>query len=105
MDLKELLAKITEPLSRAYEAAYEKDGSLIIPVTLVAGGGGGGVTDVRGAKGARPLGADDDMDDPEDEFHPSEGESRPPPPGESGGGSGDGVMPVGVYIVKDDDVR
>lgn len=43
MDMQNLLAKASENLSvrRAFGAAYEKDGMLIIPVALVAGGGGG----------------------------------------------------------------
>ena len=47
MDLKDLLAEraITCRSSRAFGAAYEKDGALIIPVAFVAGGGGGGGTD------------------------------------------------------------
>ena len=47
MDLKDLLGRASEHLSvsRAFGAAYEKDGSLIIPVAFVAGGGGGGGTD------------------------------------------------------------
>ena len=44
MDVQNLLAKASENLSvrRAFGAAYEKDGMLIIPVALVAGGDGGG---------------------------------------------------------------
>lgn len=43
MDLGNLLDKAAENLSvrRAFGAAYEKDGVLIIPVAIVAGGGGG----------------------------------------------------------------
>jgi uncharacterized spore protein YtfJ len=44
MDAGNLLQKASDNLSvrRAFGAAYEKDGTLIIPVALVAGGGGGG---------------------------------------------------------------
>ena len=44
MDIQELLGKVTKHLSvsRAFGTAYEKGGSLVIPVALVAGGGGGG---------------------------------------------------------------
>ena len=44
MDVQELLGKAAQHLSvsRAFGTAYEKDGSLVIPVALVAGGGGGG---------------------------------------------------------------
>ena len=43
MDVENILAKASEHLSvrRAFGSAYEKDGMLIIPVALVAGGGGG----------------------------------------------------------------
>jgi uncharacterized spore protein YtfJ len=58
-DVQELLRKVAQHLSvsRAFGTAYEKDGSLVIPAALVAGGFGG-------------L-----------------------------------VMPVGVYVVKDEQVR
>jgi hypothetical protein len=44
MDTEQLLSRVAENLSvrRAFGAPYEKDGLLIIPVALVAGGGGGG---------------------------------------------------------------
>ena len=44
MDTHELMGRLSENLSacRAFGAAYEKDGLLVIPVALVAGGGGGG---------------------------------------------------------------
>src|SRR5262245_46219700 len=49
MDVEHLLARASENLSvrRAFGAAYEKDGMLIIPVALVAGGGGGGTSMAR----------------------------------------------------------
>jgi uncharacterized spore protein YtfJ len=48
MDVKELLNKVGDQLSvgRAFGLAYEKDGTLVIPVAFVAGGGGGGGSDV-----------------------------------------------------------
>ncbi len=44
MGAQELMSRLSENLSvrRAFGAAYEKDGLLVIPVALVAGGGGGG---------------------------------------------------------------
>jgi uncharacterized spore protein YtfJ len=44
MDVETLLAKTSDNLSvrRAFGTAYEKDGMLIIPVAMVAGGGGAG---------------------------------------------------------------
>jgi uncharacterized spore protein YtfJ len=112
MDLKDLLAKASEHLSvsRAFGAAYEKDGSLIIPVAFVAGGGGGGGTDDPPSHGAhRPFHMDDEdeLDDDLDEegFEPVGGERNQTILGGSGGGFGGVVMPIGVYVVKDDQVR
>jgi uncharacterized spore protein YtfJ len=61
MDVENILAKASEPLSvrRAFGSAYEKDGMLIIPVALVAGGGGGDTGTARtrsGDSAARPDG-------------------------------------------------
>lgn len=44
MDVPTLLERIGEHLNvtRAFGPAYERDGSLVIPVALVVGGGGGG---------------------------------------------------------------
>src|SRR5438552_16450235 len=61
MDVENLLATASENLSvrRAFGTAYEKDGMLIIPVALVAGGGGGGTGSPRTRRGdsaARPGG-------------------------------------------------
>jgi uncharacterized spore protein YtfJ len=109
MDLKDLLRRASEHLSvsRAFGAAYEKDGSLIIPVAFVAGGGGGGGTDdppARRAHGSFDLDDDDDVDADigDEEFERNDDRS---PLGGSGGGFGGVVMPVGVYVVKDDHVR
>jgi uncharacterized spore protein YtfJ len=99
MELKDLFDKMTTHLSvtRSFGVAYEKDGALIIPVALVAGGGGGGGTDDP-TSAAPPRSVDDDDD-------VSLRDSRPRPLGGSGGGFGGVVMPVGVYVVKDDRVR
>jgi uncharacterized spore protein YtfJ len=113
MDLKDLLARASEHLSvsRAFGAAYEKDGSLIIPVAFVAGGGGGGGTDDPPSQRAhRHVDLDDEDelegDDPDDvEFDPIDVERNQTTLGGSGGGFGGVVMPVGVYVVKDDQVR
>jgi uncharacterized spore protein YtfJ len=93
VDVKDLLKRVGENLSvgRAFGTAYEKDGLLIIPVALVAGGGGGGggpvsaepVQDKSTSKGS------EDVEDDE----------------ASGAGFGGVVLPVGAYVVKDDDVR
>jgi uncharacterized spore protein YtfJ len=77
MDLETLLSRATETLSvgRAFGPPIERDGVLVIPVAWVAGGGGGG-EDTRG----------------------SEGEGQ-------GGGFGGVTWPLGVYMVKDANVR
>jgi uncharacterized spore protein YtfJ len=97
VDVQELLGKVAQHLSvsRAFGAAYEKDGTLVIPVALVAGGGGGG----EGTSGPPTLEESDD-DELEDDDTASDAESSG-----SGGGFGGVVMPVGVYVVKDDGVR
>ena len=58
MDVENLLAKVAENLSvrRAFGTAYEKDGMLIIPVALVAGGGGGGTGTARNRRGNSAAG-------------------------------------------------
>ena len=85
MDVENLLSKAAENLSvhRAFGTAYEKDGVLIIPVALVAGGGGGGTARPRHAEPAADL----------------EGRA------DAGGGFGTLVLPAGVYVVKGDQVR
>jgi uncharacterized spore protein YtfJ len=87
MDVQELLKRVGENLSvgRAFGAAYERDGTLIVPVALVAGGGGGG-------GGTMPT----DLDGHD---HDEDGDSSAP--GGAGGGFGGLVMPTGVYVVKD----
>ena len=77
MDVENLLATVLENLSvrRAFGTAYEKDGTLIIPVALVAGGGGGGTGTARSRRddsaaspgaspGAGPAGHDTASGDP-----------------------------------------
>jgi uncharacterized spore protein YtfJ len=89
MDVENLLAKASEHLSvrRAFGTAYEKDGMLIIPVALVAGGGGGGTGTARSRRddSAAGPGAPGSMD--------------------AGGGFGGLVLPSGAYVVKGDQVR
>jgi uncharacterized spore protein YtfJ len=97
VDVQELLGKVAQHLSvsRAFGTAYEKDGSLVIPVALVAGGGGGG----EGTSGSP-------TDDVTDEIGKEDGESTTDAASSgSGGGFGGVVMPVGVYVVKDERVR
>jgi uncharacterized spore protein YtfJ len=93
MNAKDLLAKIGNNLSvgRSFGTAYEKDGLYIIPVALVAGGGGGG----EGPTGAASTFSDTDSS--EEDFEDS--------PNGSGAGFGGVVVPVGAYVVKDQEVR
>jgi uncharacterized spore protein YtfJ len=97
MDVQDLLNKVAQNLSvtRAFGSAYEKDGTLVIPVALVTGGGGAG----EGSNGAPSPSSDDDVvrgDSVDTDADASSG---------SGGGFGGMVMPVGVYVVKDEKVR
>jgi uncharacterized spore protein YtfJ len=102
MDVGDVLMKVSDNLSvrRAFGAAYEKDGTLIIPVALVAGGGGGGTARPRRGNPAgrpgSPAGGDPAVP------------GTPPPDSErtdSGGGFGGLVLPAGAYVVKGDQVR
>jgi len=92
MDAGNLLEKASENFSvrRAFGAAYEKDGTLIIPVALIAGGGGGG----RSRTPAEPRDGT-----PQDEA-PQEAKRA-----DVGGGMGGIVLPAGVYVVRGDQVR
>ena len=97
MDAENLLARVSDNLSvrRAFGAAYEKDGMLIIPVAMVAGGGGGGTSRPRQRNSAaRPdtLAVPDAV--------PQESE-----PADAGGGFGGLVLPAGAYVVQGDQVR
>ena len=98
MDVQELLGKVARQLSvgRAFGEAYEKGGTLVVPVAFVAGGGGGG----EGTSGApKNVSSSHEPLDPEEEGSTTESA------GGSGGGFGGVVLPVGVYVVKDDSVR
>jgi uncharacterized spore protein YtfJ len=102
MDAGNLLAKVSDNLSarRAFGAAYEKDGMLVIPVAIVAGGGGGGTSRAaRGNSAIRP-------DAPPEADTAAQHES-PQDAGrtDAGGGFGGLILPAGVYVVKGDQVR
>jgi uncharacterized spore protein YtfJ len=94
MDVQDLLNKVAQNLSvtRAFGTAYEKDGSMVIPVALVTGGGGAG-------EGSNSSGSDDAA------IAEDTNAAHAEPPTGSGGGFGGMVMPVGVYVVKDEKVR
>jgi uncharacterized spore protein YtfJ len=100
MDAGNLLDKVSDNLSvrRAFGAAYEKDGTLIIPVAMVAGGGGAGTS--RTGRGKPATGRRPEGDDPAHDTAPQD-----PEPKDAGGGFGGLVMPTGVYVVKGDQVR
>jgi uncharacterized spore protein YtfJ len=127
MDAENILAKVSENLSvrRAFGAAYEKNGVLIIPVALVAGGGGGGTSRARpGNSAARADGSAEPDATPQDS---GPMEAGPRDAGrtdagrtdagrtdagrtdagrtDAGGGFGGLVMPAGAYVVKGDQVR
>jgi uncharacterized spore protein YtfJ len=117
MDAENIVAKVTENLSvrRAFGAAYEKNGVLIIPVALVAGGGGGGTSRPRpGNSAARPDGPAEPDATPQDSGPMDAGRADAGPLDarradvgrtDAGGGFGGLVMPTGAYVVKGDQVR
>ncbi len=81
MNFLELLDRVRNGVSagRAFGPVIERDDCAIIPVAFVAGGGGGGSGPDEGA------------------------EARPP--GGSGGGFGGVTWPLGVYVVRNGDVK
>jgi uncharacterized spore protein YtfJ len=83
---------------RSFGAAYERDGALIIPVALAAGGGGGGEGPIKPptAKEARATKEVEPARDAAPDTQTPTG---------TGGGFGGLVLPLGVYVVKDDQVR
>lgn len=87
MDVTTLLDKVGGTLhaGRSFGPVIERDGCLVVPVAITAGGGGGG-----GELGTRPDGAGGEGGD---------GDLN------GGGGFGGVSWPVGVYVVKDGDVR
>jgi uncharacterized spore protein YtfJ len=102
MDVETLLAKTSDNLSvrRAFGTAYEKDGMLIIPVAIVAGGGGAGTALPRRSSPAART------DSPPGESAAAH-DAAPQDPGrmDAGGGFGGLVLPSGAYVVQGDEVR
>jgi len=82
VEIHDLLAKANDSIQvgRVFGTPIERDGTLVIPVAAVMGGSGGG-----GGTGVGPGDA-------------GEGSG-------SGGGFGMRARPVGVYVVRDGDVR
>ena len=107
MDVENLLAKVADNLSvrRAFGSAYEKDGTLIIPVAIVAGGGGGGTGRNRHGDPAAgpdsPPGAAATAHD----ATAHDGKAQDSGRTEAGGGFGGVVLPSGAYVVQDGQVR
>jgi uncharacterized spore protein YtfJ len=102
MDVENILARATDNLSarRAFGAAYEKDGMLIIPVALVIGGAGGGTSRARRANpAARPDTPPEEGASSQDATSQDSGRT------DAGGGFGGLVLPSGAYVVKGDQVR
>jgi uncharacterized spore protein YtfJ len=102
MDVGDLLAKVADNLSvrRAFGTAYEQDGTLIIPVAMVAGGGGGGTSRPRHRDPAAGPGSL-----PGDGPAPHEATPQDPERPDAGAGFGGLVLPTGAYVVKDGQVR
>jgi uncharacterized spore protein YtfJ len=77
MNVQDILAQARDTITvkRVFGEPYEQDGVTIIPVAAVAGGAGGG----------------------------SGSESQPNPG--TGGGFGVSARPVGVYLIKEGQVR
>jgi len=90
VEVEKLLGRATDALSvgRAFGPAIERDGTLIIPVAWVAGGGGAGGGDVSAQNQANG-------DDSPRHGNPDGG----------GGGFGGFTWPLGVFVVKNGDVR
>jgi uncharacterized spore protein YtfJ len=92
MDLERLMTKASDALSvgRAFGPPIERGDTLVIPVAWVAGGGGGGGADAgAGIEGRAPA------DEQQRGLHSGGG----------GGGFGGVTWPLGVYVVKNGDVR
>jgi uncharacterized spore protein YtfJ len=102
MDVENLLAKVADNLSvrRAFGTAYEKDGMLIIPVAIVAGGGGAGTSGAR-----RGIPAADSGSSPGEGAAARDVAAQDPGRADAGGGFGGLVLPSGAYVVKGDQVR
>lgn len=99
MDAQTLLQRVSESLSvhRAFGDPVERDGCVVIPVAFVAGGGGGGEGQLPPSDRSSDAAA-------ERERAPSDHDPQPGVPVGSGGGLGGVVWPMGVYVVRGDNV-
>jgi uncharacterized spore protein YtfJ len=102
MDVETLLAKTSDNLSvrRAFGTAYEKDGMLIIPVAMVAGGGGAGTALPRRSSPAARTDSPPGQSAAAHDAAPQDSGRM-----DAGGGFGGLVLPSGAYVVKGDEVR
>ena len=107
MDVENLLAKVADNLSvrRAFGSAYEKDGTLIIPVAIVAGGGGGGTGRNRHGDPAAGPDSPPQAAATEHDATAHDGKAQDSGRTEAGGGFGGVVLPSGAYVVQDGQVR
>jgi len=96
MDAQTLLSRVGDTLSvrRAFGDPIDRNGFLVIPVALVAGGGGGGEGQMAPSSTDLSSGNDKEV--------ASNGANSPPIG--SGGGLGGVIVPLGVYVVREDKV-
>ena len=99
MDAQGILDKISENLSvkRSFGKGYESEGALVIPVALVVGGGGGGAGPIATTSHDATAAASNE--------HSKSSHPEATPEFGGGGGFGGLVLPLGVYVVKGDQVR
>ena len=90
MEIQKLLTKLSDSLhaSRSFGPASEQGGVTIIPVAIEVGGGGLGMGMQPAATGTSAEGSGDDA-----------------VPMGSGGGFGTVSFPLGVYVIKNGEVR
>jgi uncharacterized spore protein YtfJ len=96
MDAEDLLAQARDAMTarRVFGEPIERDGTTLLPVASVMGGAGGGSGRMAGAAGTRPSsGSADDA---------AGGAATP----DEGSGYGFGMMarPLGVYVIRGDEV-
>jgi len=101
MDAETLLSRVGESLSvrRAFGDPIERNGFLVIPVALVAGGGGGGEGQVAPSSTGPASGNEKERVTSDG----SKNDTAIPPIG-SGGGLGGVIVPMGVYVIRGDRV-
>ena len=97
-ELLERMGAATDALTvgRAFGEAYTSGGATIVPVAAVRVGGGGGFG-AAGVPGRARAGAGTPI------THDGDGAAQEVPGG--GGGFGGVIRPLGVFVIRDDDVR